>query len=403
MRIQQLFVATALASTMMLGSCSNDHDEYTQQRIVVTTDPVEIRLSSGNTGMLYTRAAEEDGVDFDTLGVFALARHTLTINQAPADINWWGTHETELTACKLFNIPSKKEGANVNWVDNTAHYYYPMTQFYAYDFYAYYPYKEDSELDKSTANKLYVDYTIDGSTDIIWGRAASTDSKGFSSAYFTQDMAHFQGGEYMPQLNMRHLLTRLVFYAVPAPKHNGSTDADAYDAAELMQVKSIKVVNAYTDVRLRIADLENDAVSSMVADCAANSSDTTWWAGRLLLNSATHDTLSLKDKPISDGIQEDLTPTMVPNHSTYPSGIQLGESIMLYPQSFYKIQIVLLNTGDGVEHVSEIPLIIQPDGQPFNAGSQYNVNLRIGGPQEIKVTAVLADWVDGGDITVDLH
>jgi len=402
MRIQQLFIASALASVMMLGSCSNEQDEVQQDRIVIATSPVEMRLGS-NVGAVATRSALDDSETIDTLGVFALARHSLTINQLPADIQWWGTDETQETACRMFNVESRKTGALVKWIDENAHYFYPMTQFYAYDFYAYYPRVADNELDKSTENELYVDYKLDGKTDILWGRAASMESTGYSAAYFTQDKAHFTEAAYLPQLNLRHMLTRLVFYAVPAPKYNGDAEPD-YTAAKQMQVVSIKVVNAYTDVRLTIADLDLDSPTSMVTGCATNSStDESWWRGRLNTTSEARDTITLADLPIADSVQPVFAPVMVPDESTLPNGVQLGESMMLYPQANYKLQVVLLNTADNLYHVSEIPLLIMPGGDPFMAGAQYKVVLRVGGPTELSVRASLADWDDGGSIDVNMH
>lgn len=402
MRIQQLLIATALASVMMLGSCSNEQDEVQQTNIVVITEPVEMRLGS-NVGAVATRSALDDSEIIDTLGVFALARHSLTINQAPAPIQWWGTDETEKTACRLFNIEAKKTGALLSWIDEDKHYFYPMTQFYAYDFYAYYPHKADNQLDISTPNELYVDYKLDGKTDILWGRAASLESTGYSAAYFTQDKAHFTEAAYLPRLNLRHMLTRLVFYAVPAPKYNGDAEPD-YTAAKQMKIISIKVVNAYTDVRLTIADLALDSPTSMVTGCANNSStDESWWRGRLNTTSEARDTITLADLPIADSVQPEFIPLMVPDESTLPNGIQLGESMMLYPQDYYKLQVVLLNTADNLYHVSEIPLIIQPGGESFQAGAQYKVVLRVGGPTEISVRASLADWDDGGSIDVNMH
>ncbi|MBO4905545.1 MAG: fimbrillin family protein [Bacteroidaceae bacterium] len=402
MRIHQLFIATALASVMMLGSCSNEQDEVQQDRIVIATAPVEMRLGS-NVGAVATRSALDDSETIDTLGVFALARHELSINQAPAAIQWWGTDETQVTACRLFNIEAKKTGALVSWIDEDAHYYYPMTQFYAYDFYTYYPRVADDQLDKSNDNELYVDYKLDGKTDILWGRAASMETTGYSAAYFTQDKAHFTEAEYLPKLNLRHQLTRLVFYAVPAPKYNGDAEPD-YTAAKQMKVISIKVVNAYTDVRLTIADLALDSPTSMVTGCATNSTtDESWWRDRLVLRSENRDTITLADQPIADSVQPEFIPVMVPDESTLPGGVQLGESMMLYPQTYYKLQIVLQNTADGLYHVSEIPLLIQPGGDPFIAGAQYKVVLRVGGPTELSVRASLADWDDGGNITVDMH
>lgn len=398
-------ILTAFALTLSFLSCTNDIEERaSNDGMVVITDPVEIRLGSMVNTVTTRGAFESDNAVVNGLGIFALARAPMGINESPEEIDWWGINQN-WSACIMDNVEANKVypplqdlQRSIAWADEDAHYFYPMTQFYAYDFYTYYPRVADNELDKSQANKLFTRYTLDGMTDILWGRATSNEEKGFSAAYFTQDASHAKLEEYLPKLNIRHLLTRLVFTAIPAPAYNGSSD---YTAAKQMKVVAIRVVNAKTKVKLRIADLNADITK--ISACVANNDavDASWWNDRLTLTSEDEETLVLHGQPDEYGVQPVFAGAMVPDESTIASGgVQLGESMLLYPQDYYQIEVDLLNTADNTAHVSEVPLIIRPTSGSFMPGSQYNIILRVGGPKEIQVDARLSDWIEGEGVKV---
>ncbi|MBQ8968736.1 MAG: fimbrillin family protein [Bacteroidaceae bacterium] len=361
-------LSTLALGMLLLASCASD--DVTTTALNETSEYVPgnseypVRLHGSTAVSATTRAAVEGNETdpravLDRMGIFSLARDKQGVNESAGDIQWWNnTHNW--SDCLMDNVLARMENGDITW---EGIYFYPITQFYSYDFYGYYPYTEDLT---RTNNSVTAHYTIDGTNDLIWGRATSDEDYAYSAKYYRT----YGTSAVDPTLDLKHLLTRLVFTAEPGESYVGSGD---YTEAENMQVKSIKLCDVYTNLDVLIAEFDN----------AENSNPD--YARRLTLRDEVTDTLSLCDET-----GEPFALTQVPAHTEDP--LQIGESIMLYPANQYVVRVALID-ANGEEHVSEIPLMLSTAGG-FLRGNSYTVRVIVHGPRAIEVKGNLTPWND---------
>lgn len=96
------------------------------------------------------------------------------------------------------------------------HYYYPYGNWYNYYFYGYYPRQEGANITES-AKKVTVDFTLDGTQDIIYAKAMPSDNptEGFNAKYMRDRQDATTGTNELnelPQLALTHKLAQLRFY-----------------------------------------------------------------------------------------------------------------------------------------------------------------------------------------------
>lgn len=352
----------AAASVMMLQACSNEDFDLGNSGFTPGNSEVEIKLSSKGAQVstdIETRAAIEDTNQDLNMGVFCLARAKQEVNTTPADIDWskWSGHVMK-------NVSSTLNGSNITWTGN---YYYPISQFYAYDFYGYYPYVEDGQV-SVTSNKVSVPFTLTGKEDVIWGRATSEDAAGFSAGYFRKK-DHYNE---VPSLSMKHMLTRLKFTL-----KTGANNADNNSSsdAETMKVMSVKIISAKPNVKLEWTN------STEAADNATLT---------------TRDN-STAEFALCDAQGKEVTDVELANgvNATKP----IGESIMLYPEQQYTLQVVLKSKSTNEEFTTESTLSLQQTSGKFEAGKNYNVIITVHGPKKIALNASLASWENAGEET----
>ena len=398
--MSRFMIGAAAVTLLLLSGCSaeeniNDSDDLTGQ-----LSDVEIQLSARDkTGgvSLSTRAAiTSDEETISGIGVFGLARaKNENLNPRPADPIWFALpgqtlEEQYETGCILYNVESNKVGNDIVWANPLAHYYYPLTRFYAYDFYGYYPYQDESELEE-TPTSVKTNYHIDGTMDLLWGIAHSDEEYAYSAQYFRRNS---ENNAKKPVIELKHLLTRLVFKAVPWESYDGSGD---YKMSALMSVNEVQIVDAYTNCSVTIADKSN-------LDMALTD--------RITLRNQTKETLYLRD---ADG--SELDPVHLPAVSDLTDeiiekGIQVGESMMLYPDSEYTIRLKLTMDGyydtekgedvPGEEFTSEIPLILtfNDENKTFEQGKSYTVKIMVSGPRAVELQATVEDWIEEDGPTI---
>lgn len=370
--------------TLLLASCASDELKPTDglnesSKYVEGNSTYRIRLNGRETATV-SRAAilgNESTAVLDSMGIFALARTVQGTNEAAYPIQWFND-DRNWSFCIMDNVVSEMENGNIIWKDEQAIYFYPITQFYNYDFYGYYPYTDDiTRYD----NSIVAHYTIDGTQDLIWGRATSNADFAYSAKYYRT----YGNGAIDPTVDLEHLLTRLTFTIEPSESFIGSND---YTESEAMRVKSIEICDAYTNLDVLVADREN------VDEADWSNPD---YANRVTLRNLTTDTLALKQP---DGSAIGLT--QVPLH-TEPA-LQVGESLMLFPATSYMIKVVIIDQNN-IEHVSEIPLTLTldpNDPQMFARGNSYTVRIIIHGPHAVSLKGTLVDWNDITGPTVEL-
>lgn len=353
------------ASVAMLHSCSNE--EVFPDGVDVSGDPVEIRLSSGTQANL-TRASigvGADDADIPEMGVFCLAKDLQHINNGAQEINWFGS-EDNWSVCLMDNVKSQKIGSDVTWLDGQ-HYFYPVSQFYKYDFYGYYPYVEGENMITENSTVL-AQFVIDGSQDIIWGKATSDEEYAYSAKYYRTNPS-----APAPKLRLKHMLTRLTFSAVPDVDRNGSKES-----AKKMSVKRIYIKDAYTNLALTVADHQNPEMEGAIAYC-----------------SEVTDSLFLKE---ADGSELQLTSL------ADESGVTIGESLMLLPAERYRLGVEFVHDDfEGEVFRTECWLEISKGTEDFKAGTSYNVKLTVHGPEEVTLEAELQPWdFAEGDVNIEL-
>ena len=380
-----LMLASCTSEDLKLTGGLNESSEY-----IPGNSTYEIRLRGRETATL-TRAAilgDSSVAVLDSMGIFALAREKQGTNQAAYDIQWF--HDTRnWSFCIMNNVAAKMEHGNITWKEDTV-FFYPISQFYHYDFYGYYPYTDDiTRYD----NSIVAHYTIDGTNDIIWGRATSDEDFAYSAKYYRT----YGNLAKHPVVQLKHLLTRLTFSIEPGESAIGNGD---YTDAEKMKVKSIQLCDVYTHLDVRVADRENIDEADWsnpdwyVSDYDARISTRDGLLDTLILREENHDVMSTVQVPLHDWVV----------NTNAGKGLHVGESVMLFPDEEYMVRVVVLDE-ENREHVSEIPLTLQSALAPtnpekFRRGYSYNIRVIVHGPRAIALQGQLEPWneVDGPEL-----
>lgn len=395
MRLLHYGLAVAAAFALLPG-CSNEElagpaiPEY-----IPGDSEVEIRFATQTAEVSTTvdkRLVVDDNTEMD-MGVFCLAR-AKQVSSAP-DINWFA-EEDNYDNCLMKNVKATKNGRNLTW---EGQYFYPISQYYMYEFYGYYPYSEEVTYTSTPeSHRAVVNYTLDGTQDIVWGRATQEDKFAYSARYFREQGADAQipiiGANSVdedgnPHPGMKHLLTRLKFKVTTGSEPEGDGEK-VFDDADLVSVKSISIVDAVQNVGLVVADWE------MRGDRSKDN-----WHNRLTVVGDTVRTeFKLRE---SDTDDSEMQPVAIPTELNTTK--EFGGSIMLLPAGSYLMKVVLhkadgSNDGAGADVETETPIkVTSVVGEPgtgvkplFNAGYTYTVTIKVNDFKEAKAEANVSEW-----------
>ena len=246
--------------------------------------------------------------------------------------------------------------------------YYPLSSEKTFSFYGYYPYSADAQ---SGSDACTVSYDLtQGNVDILWAAAYATDldasaqpvgAKGYNAEYIRRLVNANPDHPYLPSFSFEHKLTALKFVTSPYP---GESAAGAE-----MQVVGFELRNVATQIDLTVA-------STTTEDCGAVASAGT---GDLVATGADGGALAVT--PVEEGA-DIRTFTLLP-----------GESY----------EAVITISRDGEPQEPQTVTVTNTNGGSFEAGKIYTMNIRIKSPVEVEIfTASVVDWVDGGDINIDL-
>lgn len=248
------------------------------------------------------------------------------------------------------------------------------------------------------ATRRVVDVTIDGSQDIMAGKAEldpntlpeGTRHEDYFSAYSARKGVQ-------PNIKFNHLLSRLTFN-VKAGDQSAAGNGDNTEAVKIKKVTVKSKVNGKLVVAHTAADVPAQLLT--FTDAAASTA------------------LELKERPSNDHNAQlrDLTETPLTWGATGGDKIRLGEALLVAPgETSYEMTIVLeqnvmINAGDPTAGVAPTyepkrlefthPIKID-DTTAFEAGNSYDVTVTVYGVQKIEVTATLTPWKDGGNIDID--
>lgn len=382
---KNLFLASALVMGMM-SSCSNDVENVT----VPNQDLQAVVLNVGSPSVVVTPSTKGigsigsiDSKDNNWQGEdLYLNMMCVSENDQPVwKLSTWtmvtdpglGTSKeiTNFDNVKVNAPTGVNQGALVILPTSEGRYYPPTNsrhQFFAYHI-------DDAAADDSyelTADgtPVIVDdvktrstyFKIDGSQDLMVGKATPSKT-GFETSIFSAKSAR---GGVIPQLQMKHQLTRFTF-----------------------EVKSNKNDNSMQVTKIAVKSKNTGKMIVAYADEATEANLLTFE------DAMTEMTLQQKG---ADGL-EALTPVTLT--SEYQ---KIGESLMVAPGSeeYELIVWVSQNVGTGSKtNFIDNKKIVIPNAGPALAGTSYNVKIVVYSLEKIDVEAKLDSWKDGGNIVID--
>ena len=406
MRLFHYGLAVAAAFALLPG-CSNEELQTGPEAPVYVPGDSEVEIRFGadtQNGVEVSvgkRALVEDDDRLD-MGVFCLARGKQPGTKAE-DIAWFQEPDN-YGWCLMKNVQSVKEtDGNVTW---DGHYFYPLSNWYMYEFYGYSPYQEDASFTyEATADagegtprhRATAHFTLDGKTDIVWGRATLENYSAYSAASF-RDYPEQSGTDEempLPNIGLQHVLTGLQFAVKPGVDPANSEQAFA-DAGRI-QIDKIEVVDAVSNVDLIVADMENRQLSE-------NGSEKETSIGSGFLSASDRISANAEDPGrttfvLPDDDDTEFTPAAI---GTELTPHRVGGTLMLCPEPQFKVRITLRKKadagGEDIVKVSELIPIGPPYGQGeeptniFRSGYIYTVNITVNDIEEIKAQANISEW-----------
>ena len=392
--MKKLFFIPCIIGASLLASCSSESEladngasdalTSTQWSHQIANSNVEIKFGSKIKG---TRAIvesdDQQNFTLTNMGLFclAIAKNNINPNEANIDYTQGSAGYKYSVWVDNAEVKTEKDAGNnktiLTWADGKKH-YYPTGNWHKYAFYGYYPKQDAANIiyDKKSVSVMFED--LDGTTDIIYGKAEDLNTPyAYSAYYFRQE-----GNEdKVPTVAFAHKLMRLTFAIKPGGKDK--------EAAKTMGVTKVEVVKVPTKGTLTLAD----------KDAPAN-------AGYINFDWNTTADLALHAKTDATGTGEGLEPEFTAYDATNETKacwvkdneVNIGQGIMIpvpdyetNPDYKYQLKITLINK-DGQVFEPEYPMDLNTNGNEFAAGTSYKVTMTINGPKEIQLNATLEKW-----------
>lgn len=410
----------ALAAAGMLTACSNDDTlggngeqnvSEQQIRLGVASSKVQTR----GTGTVGGMTDAENVWAGQTLWVYMLQKGSMDLAyyKAPA-VGGVATPDVEVFNNKKFTAPDAANNTKsglATTADGTIA-YYPVSG--NYDFWGYRvddaagatPVVKivDDNGDEVTADhmdqatKRVVDIEIDGSQDIMAGKAEPSADEVAKLGNYADNFysAYAARKGVQPNITFNHLLTRFTFEVRAGSKATaglpagGNTDAVKVTGVSVDSKTTGTLTVAYTGATKDAAEL-----LTFTGDASAL-------------------TLKQRDAALADNnaplvALEPVSLTWTDDAATIGDVIKVGEALLVAPgETEYPLTISLSQdvleqlTGAKVTRPLEQKATIKMDGtKKFEPGKSYKVTITVYGLQEIEVTATLVPWADGGSIDID--
>lgn len=409
----------ALAAAGMLTACSNDDTlggngdqnvSEQQIRLGVASSKVQTR----GTGTVGGMTEDENKWAGQTLWVYMLQKGSMELGyyKTPAEAAGAAVG-TAVFDNKEFKAPNTAENT-VSGLATTADgaiAYYPVSG--NYDFWGYrvddavtgtpdvkLMDDTDTETTADLATKRVVAIEIDGSQDIMEGKATpSTAEVGKLGDYADNFYSAYAARKgVQPNITFNHLLTRFTFEVRAGSKAtagqgaSGNTEAVRVQGVSVESLTNGKLTVAYKGETKEAADLltfTGDASPLTLKQRAAGAVD--------------------NNDPLVDLVEVPLTWPAV-GEATVGDVIPVGEALLVAPgQTEYPLTIALAQKVkknvadvDKEDMALEQKATIKMDGvKKFEPGKSYKVTITVYGLEEIEVTATLVPWADGGSIDID--
>lgn len=408
----------ALAAAGMLTACSNDETlggngeqnvSEQQIRLGVASSKVQTR----GTGTVGGMTDAENVWAGQTLWVYMLQKGSMDLAyyKAPA-VGTTAAAETEVFNNKKFNAPNAADNTKsglATTADGTIA-YYPVSG--NYDFWGY---RVDDavaggtptvktvndngdEVAADQATKRVVDITIDGSQDIMAGKAAPSNDEvtalgGYAENFYS---AYAARKGVQPNITFNHLLTRFTFEVRAGSKATAGLPAGGN--TEAVKVTGVSV-NSKTTGTLTVA---YTGATKEAADLLTFTGD----ASPLKLQQRSATAVDNNDPLVA---LEPVSLTWTDENAAMGDVLKIGEALLVapgeteYPLTIALSQDVLQKVGEAkVTMPLEQKATIKMDGaKKFEPGKSYKVTITVYGLEDIRVTATLVPWADGGSIDID--
>lgn len=415
----------AVASLGLLASCSSDDDLSTGgngkdglQKIKIGMG-VQANVATRGTGTVGAVGEKENTWAKQTVNVYMLNKGTLDLAKFGEDPIYENT--------VLTTPADNASGIASELVEGVPQYkYYPTTKT-AFDFWGYR--LDDANDATGTADQegtdskvavtsgkfvpytsgdsLLIGFKIDGTQDIIAGKAVPTEEEitkcgGEDNIY----SAFAARRDVQPNIKFEHLLSRLNFQVLAGAE--STTDVNTGVKVTGITVKSKatgKLVIAYKGA----AAFEN--VSDQLIVDKYEKPETEAALYKDLVVKQRTDGTSLTDNLV------DLDPVTPKWNNGMALATQVGEALLAIPADKYDITINLQQKvqfkGDknspvdpddfqtkDYTYTAELKNTVNPD-KGFEPGYSYNVTITVYGLSEIKITTTLIPWKDGGNIEMN--
>lgn len=408
----------ALAAAGMLTACSNDDTlggngeqnvSEQQIRLGVASSKVQTR----GTGTVGGMTDAENVWAGQTLWVYMLQKGSMDLAyyKAPA-VGGVATPDVEVFNNKKFTAPDAANNTKsglATTADGTIA-YYPVSG--NYDFWGY---RVDdaagatpvvktvddtgAAVEANVATKRVVDIEIDGSQDIMAGKAAPSADEVTKLGNYADNFysAYAARKGVQPNITFNHLLTRFTFEVRAGSKATaglpagGNTDAVKVTGVSVGSKTTGTLTVAYTGATKEAAELLT------------------------FTGDASPLKLMQRDETVADNNAAliDLKPVTLTwpatGEATVGDAIKVGEALLVAPgETEYPLTINL--SQDVLEKVGEVKVTkpleqkatIKMDGtKTFEPGKSYKVTITVYGLEGIEVTATLVPWADGGSIDID--
>lgn len=408
----------ALAAAGMLTACSNDDTlggngeqnvSEQQIRLGVASSKVQTR----GTGTVGGMTDDDNKWAGQTLWVYMLQKGSMDLAyyKSPA-VGTTAAAETEVFNNKKFKAPNTADNTKsglATTADGTIA-YYPVSD--NYDFWGY---RVDdaavggdpvvktvddtgAEVEANVATKRVVDIKIDGSQDIMAGKAVPSADEvtalgGYADNFYS---AYAARKGVQPNITFNHLLTRFTFEVRAGSKATAGLPAGGN--TEAVKVTGVSV-NSKTTGTLTVA---YTGATKEAADLLTFTGD----ASPLKLQQRSATAVDNNDPLVA---LEPVSLTWTDENAAMGDVLKIGEALLVapgateYPLTIALSQDVLQKVGEAkVTMPLEQKATIKMDGtKTFEPGKSYKVTITVYGLEDIRVTATLVPWADGGSIDID--
>lgn len=415
----------AVASLGLLASCSSDDDLSTGgngkdglQQIKIGMG-VQANVATRGTGTVGAVGEKENTWANQTVNVYMLNKGTLEL----AKFGGVPIYDNTVLTTPDGNVSGIATELDEHGV--AQYKYYPTTKT-AFDFWGYRlddandttatdqdgsataaAIKNNKFVPYTSGDSLLIGFKIDGTQDIMAGKAVPTDEEitkcgGADNIY----SAFAARRDVQPNIKFEHLLSRLNFQVLDGKKTE-TTDPDKAVQVTGITVKSKatgKLVIAYKD-KAAFENVSDQLIVDKYEDPEAEA--------------ALYTDLKVMQRtdgaPLTQNL-EALEPVTPAWNNGMAMATQVGEALLAIPADKYEITInlkqkvqvkgnkVTPQEGDFEEKEYTYEADLKNTANPnkgFEPGYSYNVTITVYGLSEIQITTTLIPWKDGGNIEMN--